>query len=219
MRTIGFLRKGGSVNRKHVSPKKQPTRRVTRLAKTRTPRTIVRIATIEGKIHTARGHRVILDCDLAELYGVSTKVLNQAAKRNAERFPDEFLFQLSEEEAVSLRSQFVTLNELAGHSHRGKHRKYLPHAFTEHGALMAANVLRSPRAIQMSVHIVQTFVRLQRVAASIEALALKVEELEKLGGENREQIKQIVAAIRQLMTPPERPKREIGYHAIRAAAT
>ena len=216
------------MNRKRITPKKQRGRRVGRLVQTRTPRTFVRIATIEGKIHTARGHRVMVDSVLAELYGVSTKALNQAVKRNAERFPGEFTFRLTPEEALAagpslegnrsqsvtgpLRSQSVTLDRPGGTAGRGQHRKYLPYAFTEHGALMAANVLRSARAIQMSVHIVQTFVRLQGAAVSIDALARKVEELERLGGENREQIQQIVSAIRQLMTPPERERREIGFH-------
>ncbi len=142
------------------------------------------VAIVEGRIHVVRGRKVILDRALAELYGVPTKALNQAVKRNVQRFPDEFVFRLTKEEAdasrsqsVTLiepdlnRSQIVTLNETAPDSRRGKHLKYLPYAFTEHGALMAANVLRSPRAIQMSVVIVQTFVRLSRLAVSMAALA------------------------------------------------
>jgi hypothetical protein len=124
--------------------------------------TMLPVTTVEGRIHLARGRKVILDRDLAELYGVSTKALNQAVKRNIQRFPDEFVFQVAKEEADSLRSQsvtlnepdpnrshIVTLNEAVPDSRRGKHLKYLPYAFTEHGALMAANVPRSPRAIQM----------------------------------------------------------------------
>lgn len=198
--------------------------------------------TIEGRIHLVRGHKVILDRDLAELYGVSTKALNQAVKRNAQRFPDEFVFRLTQDEDGSLRSQLVALNDPAaspasiptrsqfvtGSQEAGSvqilrsqnvttketrgGRRYLPYAFTEHGALMAANVLRSRRAIQMSVVIVQTFVRLQRMAVSVDALSRKVEELERATHENRDQIKQIVAAIRQLMAPPEKPRREIGFH-------
>ncbi len=189
-----------------------------------------------------RGHKIILDHDLAELYGVSTKALNQAMKRNSQRFPDEFVFRLTQEEENSLRSQFVTLNDSAGardsipnqsqivtgsleassvnilrsqivtsKETRGG-RRYLPFAFTEHGVLMAANVLRSRRAIQMSVLIVQTFVRLQRMVASVDALARKVEELERATQANRDEIKKIVTAIRQLMTPLEKPRREIGFH-------
>jgi hypothetical protein len=172
----------------------------------------VSFAAVEGRIHLIRGQKIILDTDLAELYGVTTKVLNQAIKRNSERFPDEFVFRLTLNEAISSRSQIVTLNEAAPESRRGTNLKYLPYAFTEHGALMAANVLRSPRAIQMSVIIVQTFVRLQRMAVSVDALARKVEELEKATHENRGEIKKIVTAIRELMTPPEKPRRQIGFH-------
>ena len=143
---------------------------------------------------------------------MSTKALNQAVKRNIQRFPDEFVFQVAKEEADALRSQSVTLNEAVPDSRRGKHLKYLPYAFTEHGALMAANVLRSPRAIQMSVVIVQTFVRLSRMAVSMDALAHRAEELGRATSENSEQIKKIVAAIRELMTPPEPPRRQIGFH-------
>ena len=186
-------------------------------------RTTFPVTTVEGRIHLVRGRKVILDRDLAELYGVSTKALNQAVKRNIQRFPDEFVIRVAKEEADALRSQsvtliepdpnrsqIVTLNEAVPDSRRGKHLKYLPYAFTGHGALMAANVLRSPRAIQMSVVIVQTFVRLSRVAVSMDALARRVEELGRATSENSEQIKKIVAAIRELMTPPEPPRRQIG---------
>ncbi len=110
--------------------------------------TMFPVNTIEGRIHLIRGRKVILDRDPAELYGASTKALNQAVKGNAQRFPDEFVLRLTKEEADTLGSQFVTLNEAAPESRRGKHLKYLPYAFTKHGALMAANVLRSPRAVQ-----------------------------------------------------------------------
>lgn len=153
------------------------------------------VPTIEWRIHFVCGHRVILDNDLAELFGISTKALNQAVRRNSERFPDEFVFQLSKEEVGSLRSQIVTLNE--------------PVAAP---VSSSAYVLRSERAIQMSVLIVQTFVRLQRMVVSVDALARKVEELERATVENQNQIKEIIAAIRQLMTAPEKPAREIGFH-------
>jgi len=188
--------------------------------------TMLPVTTVEGRIHLLRGRKVILDRDLAELYGVSTKALNQAVKRNMQRFPQEFVFRATKEEADALRSQsvtliepdpnrsqIVTLNEAVPDSRRGKHLKYLPYAFTEHGALMAANVLRSPRAIQMSVVVVQTFVRLSRLAVSMDALARRVEDLGRATSENTEQIKAIIAAIRELMTPPEPPRREIGFHA------
>jgi hypothetical protein len=171
------------------------------------------ITTVEERIHLVRGRKVILDRDLAELYGVSTKALNQAVRRNLQRFPDEFVFQVAKEESTALRSQSVTLNETGLDSRRGKHLKYLPYVFSEHGALMAANVLRSPRAIQMSVVIVQTFVRLSRMVVSMDALTRRVEDLGRATNENSEQIKKIVAAIRELMRPAESPRREIGFHA------
>jgi hypothetical protein len=181
--------------------------------------------TVESRIRLIRGSKVILDSDLAELYGVTSKALNQAVKRNRERFPDEFTFRLTQQEAAVIRSQSVTLiapetnrsqsatiKTTASISRRGKHSKYLPYAFTEHGALMAANVLRSPRAVQMSVLIVQTFVRLRRMAVSVDALARKVEELERATRDNRKDIDKIVTAIRELMTPPQSIRREIGFH-------
>src|SRR5260221_14597554 len=116
---------------------------------------------LERCILSVRGERVILDSDLAVLYGATTKVLNQAVKRNADRFPDDFMFQLSIEEAAAVRrsrSQFVTLK-------RGENIKYLPYAFTEHGAMMAANVLKSARAAQMSVFVVRAFVKMRLILA------------------------------------------------------
>jgi phage regulator Rha-like protein len=114
---------------------------------------VIPVERIERAILSIRGEKVMLDNDLAELYGVGTKVLNQAVKRNAIRFPPDFMFQLTADEWESLRSQFVTLK-------RGEHRKYLPYAFTKHGALMLANVLNSERAAQTSVQVVRAFVRL-----------------------------------------------------------
>jgi phage regulator Rha-like protein len=144
----------------------------------------------------------MLDNDLAELYGVETKVLNQAVKRNATRFPPDFMFQLTAGEWESLRSQFVTLK-------RGEHRKYLPYAFTEHGALMLANVLNSERAAQTSVMVVRAFVRLRQMLASNAELARKLAALEN---KYDAQFKVVFDAIRQLMSPPEPKRREIGFH-------
>ena len=144
----------------------------------------------------------MLDNDLAELYGVETKVLNQAVKRNATRFPPDFMFQLTAGEWESLRSQFVTLK-------RGEHRKYLPYAFTEHGALMLANVLNSERAAQTSVMVVRAFVRLRQMLASNAELARKLAALEN---KYDAQFKIVFDAIRQLMSPPEPKRREIGFH-------
>ena len=160
---------------------------------------------IEKAILFVRGERVMLDSDLAELYGVETKALNQAVKRNAGRFPADFMFRLTSTEAEALRrlrSQFVTLK-------RGEHRKYLPHAFTEHGALMLANVLNSERAAQTSVQVVRAFVRLRQLLSSNAELARKLESLEK---KYDTQFRAVFDAIRKLMTTEPPKRREIGFH-------
>ena len=147
----------------------------------------------------------MLDNDLAELYGVETRVLNQAVKRNASRFPMDFMFQLSAGEAETVRrsrSQSVILK-------RGENIKYLPYAFTEHGALMLANVLNSERAAQTSVQVVRAFVRLRQMLASNAELARKLAALEN---KYDAQFKVVFDAIRQLMSPPAKSKREIGFH-------
>ena len=149
-----------------------------------------------------RGQAVILDSDLAALYGVPVKRLNEQVRRNQERFPEHFMFRLTDAEWSSLRSQNATLK-------RGQHRKYLPQVFTEHGAIMAATVLNSPRAIQMSIAIVTAFVKLRRMALSVEALARKVNTLE---GKYDKQFKVVFDAIRRLMTPPAPTRRSIGFH-------
>jgi hypothetical protein len=155
---------------------------------------------------------VLLDSDLAALYGVSTKLFNQAIRRNRARFPGDFHFQLNAEEWLSLRSQIVTLN-----GRRGQHRKYLPFAFTEHGAIMAASVLNSPRAVEMSVYVVRAFVRLRQLLVSNAGLARKLEALERsvtaLDANTRKQFEEVYAAIRALMAPPEVRRRPIGFTA------
>ena len=153
-----------------------------------------------------RGQRVILDSNLAALYGVETRTLNQAVKRNRDRFPQEFMFQLTRHEAALLRSQIVILKK------RG-HFRFLPHAFTEHGALMAANVLNSSRAVKMSVALVQEFVRLRRMTLSVETLSRKVNELEKGFQHHGRKFEAVFDAIRKLMTPPDPPQRRIGFNA------
>ena len=158
---------------------------------------------LEGMIHVIRGQKVMLDSDLANLYGVTTKRLNEAVSRNPRRFSSSFTFQLTEKEAESLRSQIATSNEGRGG------RRYLPYAFTEHGALMLANVLNSERATQTSVMVVRAFVKLRQMLASNAELARKLETLEK---KYDAQFKVVFDAIRQLMSPPAKPKREIGFH-------
>jgi len=153
----------------------------------------------------------MLDVDLAALYGVTTKRLNEQVRRNLERFPADFMLQLTREEWSALRSQFATLK--VG---RGQHRKYLPYAFTEHGALMAANVLNSPRAIEVSVYVTRAFVQLREMLASNKVLALKLKELERRLerrlDEHDQAIVEILQAIRELMVlPAPKKKRPIGF--------
>lgn len=155
---------------------------------------------VASQIRIVRGQRVLLDSDLAALYGVTTKVFNQAVRRNLERFPADFLLQLTETEAECSRSQIVTLNKGRGHN-----LKYLPLAFTEHGAIMAATILNSPRAVEMSVYVVRAFLKLREALASHADLALKLEALEKsvssLDATTRRQFEEIYGAILSLMGP------------------
>lgn len=159
---------------------------------------------IERKILLIRGQKVMLDSDLAALYGVETKVLNQAVRRNIKRFPDDFMFELSSAENESLRSQTVTLK-----IGRGQHRKYLPYAFTEQGVAMLSSVINSDRAIEVNILIMRAFVKLREMIASHKDLAKKLDDLEK---KYDSQFKLVFDAIRQLMTPPEpKKKRPIGF--------
>ena len=158
---------------------------------------------IEERILLVRGHKVMLDAELAQLYGVPTKVLNQAVTRNIERFPKDFMFQLTEEEATGLRSQIVTLK-----TGRGQHRKYLPYAFTEQGVAMLSSVLRSRRAVQVNIEIMRVFVRMRQMLASNAELARRLGELEK---RYDAQFKVVFDAIRELMEPPEKSRRSIGF--------
>ena len=163
---------------------------------------VVPMGRIERAILSIRGEKVILDSDLADLYGVETKALNRAVKRNVSRFPDDFMFQLTAEEAANLRCQFGTSSSYGG-------RRYLPYAFTEHGALMLANVLNSERAAQTSVQVVRAFVRLRQMLASNAELARKLEALEK---KYDRQFKVVFDTIRRLMSPPATKRCEIGFH-------
>lgn len=171
---------------------------------------------IGSRILALREQRVMLDADLAELYGVQTKVLVQAVKRNALRFPADFMFQLSAEEFAALRSQSVTSNTGRGG------RRTAPYAFTEQGVAMLSSVLGSPRAIAVNIEIMRTFVRVRELAATHGDLAMRLGELEEktealalqqdtFSHNTRAQLKQVFEAIRQLMTPPDPPKRPIGF--------
>ena len=166
-------------------------------------KSLIPVDRIEKAILLIRGQKVMLDADLAELYGVETRVLVQAVKRNIERFPEDFMFQLSKEEADFLRSQIVTLKK-----GRGQHSKYLPYAFTEQGVAMLSSVLRSQRAIQVNIEIMRAFIRLRRMLASHVELARKLDALEK---KYDAQFRQVFEAIRQLMAPPEPKRRPIGF--------
>jgi hypothetical protein len=177
--------------------------------------TLTPVLRIEQSILLIRGQKVMIDCDLAELYGVPTKRLNEQVKRNRERFPLDFMFQLTTDEKVEVVANCDHLNKL-------KFSKALPFVFTEHGAMMAGFMLNSAHAVEMSVYVVRAFVRLREVLASNRELALRLDDLEEktealaLNHENfahntRAQLKQVFEAVRQLMTPPDPPKRPIEF--------
>jgi hypothetical protein len=161
---------------------------------------------IEQSILLIRGHKVLPDADLAVLYGVTTFNLNKAVKRNIDRFPGDFMFQLTAEEAGALRFQ-IGMSKPEG---RGG-RRYLPYVFTEQGVAMLSSVLRSKRAIQVNIEIMRSFVRLRQFLAAHKKLAEKLAEVERKIGTHEEQIQMIFEAIRQLMKPPEPKKRNIGF--------
>ena len=166
---------------------------------------IVPVERIESLILLIRGHKVMLDSDLARLYGATTKRLNEQVKRNKKRFPTDFVFQLTLEEATGLRSHIATSNLGRGG------RRYRPYAFTEHGAIMAASVLNSRRAIEVSVYVVRAFVKLREVLRTHKELARKIAELEKRIEGHDEEITALFEAIRQLMEPPDKPSKRIGF--------
>jgi len=162
---------------------------------------IMSVKQIERLILILRGQRVMLDADLAELYGVETRVLVQAVKRNIERFPEDFMFQLTGEDFDILRSQTVTSSQWGG-------RRYPPYAFTEQGVAMLSSVLRSKKAVQVNIEIMRAFVRLRRLLASHEDLAHKLDTLEK---KYDSQFKVVFDAIRQLMKSPSSKRKSIGF--------
>ena len=193
---------------------------------------LIPIEQIDGMIRTIRGSRVILDSDLAKIYGVPTFRFNEAIKRNRHRFPPNFMFQLTTEEAAALRSQIAILKETAGErltpnssqiailkKGRGQHRKYRPYAFTEHGALQAANVLRSPRAVQMSVFVIRAFVRMRQTLLGTRELAEKLAALEKKLTSRLDvheaAIVEVLQELMQILSPPpalpEPTKPRIGF--------
>jgi hypothetical protein len=163
---------------------------------------VIPIERIEQRIFLLRGQKVMLSPHLAELYGVGPKVLIQAVKRNLDRFPDDFMFQLTRQEVMHSRSQIVTLKQ-------GQNVKYLPYAFTEQGVAMLSSVLRSKRAVRVNVEIMRTFVRLRQLLASHVDLGAKLEEMEK---KYDAQFKIVFEAIRHLVSPPSvTPRKQIGF--------
>lgn len=161
---------------------------------------------IEQRILVNRGHRVMLDSELASMYGVTTFNLNKAVKRNIDRFPEDFMFQLSAEEATALRFQ-IGMSKTQG---RGG-RRYAPYLFTEQGVAMRSTVLRSKRAIQVNIAIMRAFVKLRQLAGSHKELAAKLEQLERKVGGHGKQIRSLFEAIHQLMEPPATRSRRIGF--------
>jgi hypothetical protein len=165
------------------------------------------IGEIAQRIHLIRGQRVVLDTDLAAFYGETTKRFNQQVNRNRERFPEDFMFQLDEQEFAALRLQFATLK-----TGRGQHRKYLPYVFTEHGAIMAATLLNSPRATELSVYVVRAFVELRGMLTSNRELAGKVHTLERKVSVHERNIAELADSMAELLAaPPPPPKRSIGF--------
>jgi hypothetical protein len=177
---------------------------------------LIPVERIEGAILVIRGRKVMLSHDLAALYGVSTRTFNQAVRRNAARFPEDFMFQLTWDEAAASRSQIVTLNDSTSRSQnatlkRGGNIKYRPYAFSEHGAVMAATILNSPRAVEVSVFVVRAFVRLSRVAADQRQLALRLAELESRVTVHDKALQAVIAQLKALIQPTEPKKRRIGF--------
>jgi hypothetical protein len=189
---------------------------------------------IEQSILLIRGHKVLLDSDLAQLYGVETKALVRAMKRNIDRFPDDFMFQLTRDEWTALGRQIGTLDlrrQIGTSSSKSDYvtpgnasdamardathggRRYPPYVFTEQGVAMLSSVLRSPRAVQVNIEIMRAFVRLRRILAVNAELARRLDEVESHLGKHDEQFSDVIRAIRQLMEPPTRPpRRHIGFH-------
>ena len=168
---------------------------------------IVATRKFDFRILSLRGHKVILDWDLAELYAVQVRLLNQQVKRNARRFPPAFRFQVSAQEFKILKSQ----NVMSSEGHGG--RRYRPYVFTEHGAIMAATVLNSERAIEMSVFVVMAFVRMRRAIASNRQILAKLAAIERRIEGHDSDIQGLMDAIRELIEPPDPPRRRIGFEA------
>jgi hypothetical protein len=166
----------------------------------------VPFAAIESLIHLLRGNKVMLDADLAQLYGVATKNLNKAVERNHERFPEDFMYQLTRQEFANLRFQIGTSSLHGG-------RRHLPCAFTQEGIAMLSSVLRSPRAVAVNIEIMRAFIRMRGMLVSVDELARKLDALERKALAHDKDLEEVFEALRELMTAPEKPRREIGFHA------
>lgn len=172
------------------------------------------------KIYVVRDQKILLDADLAELYGVETKRLKESVKRNRDRFPSDFMFELSAEEWNSLRPQIATLNDHEpGDEHsqakRGKHSKYLPMVFTEQGVAMLSSVLKSKRAVDVNIQIMRVFVKMRRMISSYHDLVTKIEKLEESDLQQNEHIKNIYDVIKELLEPAVKDQRPIGFRTSR----
>lgn len=173
---------------------------------------VLPVEQIDSIILLVRGQKVILDRDLAQLYGVTTGNLNKAVKRNIDRFPNDFMFQLTPEEYKSLRFRFGILK-------KGQHSKYLSYAFTEQGVAMLSSVLKSKRAVEVNIAIMRAFVSLREMLTTHKELALKLDDLEQQLKGHDEQIQTIFEAIQQLLTPPKQPRKKIGFEVKEPRAT
>jgi hypothetical protein len=187
-----------------VTLEKLSNSKQTNMPKSSLPIPAVSEETIVEKIYIIRGQKVMLDRDLAEMYGVEVRVLNQAVKRNSIRFPEDFMFQLTKEEDDSLRSQFVILK-------RGKHSKYFPNAFTEQGVAMLSSVLNSETAIQVNIQIIRLFTKMKQLILDNKDLWMKIEKIEQHLLKNDEEIKTIFAYLKKLLIQENKPRNPIGF--------
>jgi len=187
-----------------VTLEKLSNSKQTNMPKSSLPIPAVSEETIVEKIYIIRGRKVMLDRDLAEMYGVEVRVLNQAVKRNSIRFPEDFMFQLTKEEDDSLRSQFVILK-------RGKHSKYFPFAFTEQGVAMLSSVLNSETAIQVNIQIIRLFTKMKQLILDNKDLWMKIEKIEQHLLKNDEEIKTIFAYLKKLLIQENKPRNPIGF--------
>jgi len=187
-----------------VSLEKLSNSKQTNMPKSSLPVPAVSEETIVEKIYIIRGRKIMLDRDLAEMYGVEVRVLNQAVKRNSIRFPEDFMFQLTKEEDDSLRSQFVILK-------RGKHSKYFPFAFTEQGVAMLSSVLNSETAIQVNIQIIRLFTKMKQLILDNKDLWMKIEKIEQHLLKNDEEIKTIFAYLKKLLIQENKPRNPIGF--------